>query len=457
MRFGAATLLLMTFLSSLLGSGELPPDFEIYGHAAGTVGGRGGDLYRVTDLGDGDGPGTIRDAVSRPNRYVVFEVSGDIVLRGDLKIAQPNLTIDGSTAPDGGVQFRGGYGLILMADELIVRHVRIRPGPHPARRRLERDCITIDRGTNIVIDHVSCSWATDEGISSWGRVWPIRNLTVQWSIIAEGLVCPPANRPHCLESGGGSYGGLLEGDLDRITLYRNLYAHNVSRNPLLLDGPLYDPPRYSPGPGILDVPRISNVQIVQNVIFHYLTAIDLSSESRRGILRADVVDNVLKWGPAWAESGRPMRPRFTTHPKVGVRSRPAGRRQHNGRLDLYLRGNVSPRRNPGQPECRVFQTGSNLPCDGEATPPADLARDQPLEPVFERVPAGSVLAEVLERAGATQPCRDAVDARIVRETETGTGLWIDDPEEVGGWPNLQLPCADPDGAGTSSTMAATSG
>jgi hypothetical protein len=261
------------------------PGFEIHGYASATVGGSRGTLVRVTSLDGGTGPGTLRDAVSRPNRRIEFAVAGDIVIHSDLVISQPNLTIDGSTAPRGGVQIRGGSRVVLAADELILRHVRIRPGPHP--QGYEADCVTVDRGTNVVIDHVSCSWATDEGISSWGRVAPVRNLTVQWSIISEGLLCPPVNRPKCLEDGMGYYGSLFEGDLDGLTLYRNLYAHNVNRNPLILDGPLRAPPRYEPPATVPDVVRTAHVQIIQNVIYHYLYGTQLSSQSRRGVLVAD--------------------------------------------------------------------------------------------------------------------------------------------------------------------------
>src|SRR4051794_39474860 len=75
------------------------------GAGACATGGRGGSVYRVTTL-NADGPGSLADAVSQPNRIVVFAVSGTIDLTrtkgkhsGAIRIAQPNITIEGQSAP----------------------------------------------------------------------------------------------------------------------------------------------------------------------------------------------------------------------------------------------------------------------------------------------------------------------------------------------------------------------
>lgn len=71
------------------------PGAEGFGRYA--VGGRHGSLYHVTNLND-SGAGSFRDAVSSPNRIIVFDVSGVINLQSAL-VMKSNLTILGQTAP----------------------------------------------------------------------------------------------------------------------------------------------------------------------------------------------------------------------------------------------------------------------------------------------------------------------------------------------------------------------
>src|SRR3954468_15843441 len=75
-------------------------------------GGRGGEVVHVTNL-DADGPGSLAEAVSGPDRIVVFDVSGIIDLArkekgGRIRVEQPNITIAGQTAPGEGICLRGG-------------------------------------------------------------------------------------------------------------------------------------------------------------------------------------------------------------------------------------------------------------------------------------------------------------------------------------------------------------
>src|ERR1044071_3762735 len=106
---------------------------EAQGAGAHAVGGRFGSVYRVTNL-NASGPGSLADAVSQPNRIVVFEVSGIIDLAankrgkgGRLDINQPNITIAGQTAPGEGICLKNGM-LAISASDVIVRYIRSRRG-----------------------------------------------------------------------------------------------------------------------------------------------------------------------------------------------------------------------------------------------------------------------------------------------------------------------------------------
>ncbi|MET9970930.1 hypothetical protein ABZZ80_34735 [Streptomyces sp. NPDC006356] len=177
------------------------------GFGARATGGRGGDVYHVTNLND-SGAGSLRDAVSRGPRIVVFDVGGYVTLKSPLHVAS-DITIAGQTAPGDGVATRGYQVSFSNSDNVVVRHIRFRHGLTPGQNR---DADGIDKGSNMIFDHVSTSWGRDETFS----VNSSTGITVQYSIIAEGLA------PH-------SCGGLVQSD--GVTLSHNLYIHNKTRNP----------------------------------------------------------------------------------------------------------------------------------------------------------------------------------------------------------------------------------
>ncbi|PAZ11716.1 pectate lyase [Streptomyces sp. SA15] len=177
------------------------------GFGAQATGGRGGEVYHVTNLND-SGPGSFRDAVSKGPRIVVFDVGGYITLASPLHVAS-DITIAGQTAPGDGVATRGYQVSFSNSDNVIVRYMRFRHGLTPNQNR---DAVGIDKGSNMIFDHVSTSWGRDETFS----INSSTDITVQYSIIAEGLA------PH-------SCGGLVQSD--GVTLGHNLYIHNKTRNP----------------------------------------------------------------------------------------------------------------------------------------------------------------------------------------------------------------------------------
>ncbi|KAL4908606.1 hypothetical protein BDW74DRAFT_188522 [Aspergillus multicolor] len=179
------------------------------GFGANAVGGRGGDVYVVTNLED-SGEGSLRDAVSETDRIVVFAVGGVINIE-DRIVVSKRVTILGQTAPGDGITVYGNGWSFSNADDAIVRYIRIRMGRGGDSGK---DGITIAEGSNMIFDHVSVSWGRDETFSISGTA---ENVTVQDSIIAQGL------ETH-------SCGGLMQTD-GGVSLFRNLYIDNKTRNP----------------------------------------------------------------------------------------------------------------------------------------------------------------------------------------------------------------------------------
>lgn len=188
------------------------PGAEGFGRFA--TGGRGGEIYHVTNLND-SGTGSLRDAVSKPGRIVVFDVSGVINLKSRLSF-KSNQTILGQTAPGEGVQLYGNGVSFSDANNLIVRYLRVRMGVNGDNGK---DAAGVASGHDMIFDHMSVLWGRDENfsVSSNDKGNGPSNVTIQNSIIGQGL------QPH-------SCGGLIQTD-NGVTLFRNLYIENATRNP----------------------------------------------------------------------------------------------------------------------------------------------------------------------------------------------------------------------------------
>jgi pectate lyase len=226
------------------------------GFGAQATGGRGGEVYHVTNLND-SGPGSLRDAVSTGPRIVVFDVGGYINLASPLGV-KSNITIAGQTAPGDGIATRGYQLSTSSATNVIIRHLRFRHGLTPNQNR---DGITINEGSNQIFDHVSVSWGRDENFSINNST----NITVQNSIIAEGL------DPH-------SCGGLVQSD--GVTIHRSLYAHNKTRNPKVK----------------------GRNQFTNNVVYNWGSDAYIEGDSA-GRSDANVVNNYFVKGPSTGSGG----------------------------------------------------------------------------------------------------------------------------------------------------------
>ena len=231
-----------------------------------TTGGRGGQVVHVTNLED-DGEGSLRDAISKPNRIVVFDVSGIINLKSVLVFSK-NLTVAGETAPGDGVSLYGNRVSFSGADNLICRYLRMRMGTQGTDGK---DAAGVANGNNMIFDHLSVGWGRDENFSINSTT--SRDITIQNSIIGQGL------QNH-------SCGGLIQTGLDHgITLFRNLYIDNKTRNP-----------------------KVKGLnQFVNNVLYNWGdgAAYNMSGDSQ-GESLTDIEDNYFIVGPIehnWKNDG----------------------------------------------------------------------------------------------------------------------------------------------------------
>jgi hypothetical protein len=186
------------------------------------TGGRDGGVYVVSNLND-SGTGSLRHAIDTApgsGRMIVFSVGGTIDLVNDINIDSPNITIAGQTAP-GGITLARRALKVSNTHDVILQHIAVRPGDfYTAPNVYEPDSIWVNGSNNVILDHVSASWSTDEVLSvTHGST----NVTVQWSLVTEAL----HDSNH--SKGNHGYGGIIHGG--ETTLHHNLYAHNRSRNP----------------------------------------------------------------------------------------------------------------------------------------------------------------------------------------------------------------------------------
>jgi pectate lyase len=199
------------------------------GFGAVATGGRGGDVVVVTTLeatGEGSLGAALDPDVCRP-RIVVFRVSG--VIEGDLDLACGDLTIAGQTAPGAGITIRGridGYDA-SPGGNLIIRHIRVRPGPAEPGTGHLHDAIQLSNNPRVILDHVSASWGTDEVIDLFEGSG---DITIQWSTVEESRIDGHPDGPH-------NKGLIIGPGVRRASVHHVLFAHHRDRCPAIASGP----------------------------------------------------------------------------------------------------------------------------------------------------------------------------------------------------------------------------
>ena len=327
------------------------------------TGGRGGEVYHVTNLND-SGTGSLRDAISKPNRIVVFDVSGVINIESRL-VFKNNLTIAGQTAPGEGIIVYGNGVSFSGASNIIVRHIRFRMGKQGDSGK---DCAGIANGHDMIFDHCSFSWGLDETFSinpSSGAT--IENITISNTIMGQGLLQHSA-------------GGLMQAD--NITLYRNLYCDNSTRNN-----------------------KVKGIQqYVNNIVYNWESGCYLMGGDSRGQSYVNVTNNL-----------------FINGPSGGGNAITSG----NADFHIYAEDNWQDRNRNG------VLDPYEIPRD-EYTGGPTFEEEPFAYPELETWKASELVEKLLPTVGATLPYRDRVDFYMVHQVKSfGTeGALISTEEQL---------------------------
>lgn len=376
-------------------------------------------VYHVTNLDD-SGTGSLRDAVSKEGRIIVFDVSGIIELQSRLDIKKNNLTILGQTAPGDGITI-AGYDVLLgnNVDNIIMRHLRVRPTD---LQNGEPDGLGGRWLSNIVVDHCSVSWGVDEMLTIYSGSLEdgkesenkapkaqSKNISVQNCISAESL------RMSSHFKGAHGYGGIIGGT--NATYHHNLFANHDSRNPRLDR-------------------NLKSTDMVNNVIYNWGNNSCYGGEpysynawerysAPEYASNVNIRNNYYKFGPSTKQSIRSKIFEATNSGDV----------LYNGQMaksNIYINGNYvfgnseATQNNTASENYVLNRDKLNLLTSPIAMGDYEITEQSAVE-AYEYV---------LQNVGATLPRRDSIDARVVSDVKNGTGRIINGIKEVGGFSGI---------------------
>ncbi|KKI93691.1 pectinesterase [Bacillus sp. SA1-12] len=350
------------------------PGAEGFGYAA--VGGRGGEVYHVTSY-ELKGPGTFHDALTTAGetpRTIVFDISGEITIPQIVLRDKSNITIAGQTASGDGVTIRGNNIRFIDCSDIIIRYVRFRLGV----QSFNDDTMYFEDCQNVIIDHSTFSWGTDEVLSIKSKDYEnpkSKNITVQWSIISEGLLTH-------------SMGGLIE--MNTISMHHNLYAHNNDRNPKTK----------------------GQIDFVNNIVYNWggFPYVAGGESGTKGY--GNVVGNYFIAGKNSAD------PEYAI-----VRG--------NENYSVYIDENFIDSNKNGILD--GTDTGTGII---EAERPSVVMPERFEYPPVHTQDPETAYNHVLDHAGASL-VRDAVDKRVINSVKNQTGVIIGNENDVGGFPLLE--------------------
>jgi pectate lyase len=349
------------------------------GPGAAATGGRGGRVIKVTTLA-ASGAGSLQAALSATGpRIVVFAVSG--VIRGHLSIDHGDLTVAGQTAPGGGITIGGQLVNGTTEDNIILRHLRIRPPDRPTSiPGNQYDGLQLWQQTRLIIDHCSISWGVDETVDFYES----NDVTLQWSTIEESI-----NNGGHPDGPNHNYGMIQGPDGYRIAVHHNLFAHHLNRSPAIANGP---------------------ADVRNNVVYNVRHAF-LHNNPASGPF--NIVGNYYRQGP-----NNTLFPFYfddeNAMPAADLRYWLA-----DNFIDDPGDNCVRVVDNPWTDDCHPTFASMNAPVSLRANAPFDFAAMVPNWTAVTTHPSSQIYDLVLEKAGAFP--RDAVTTRIVAEVKARTG------------------------------------
>ncbi len=373
------------------------------------TGGRGGRVIYVTTLEDNSSVGSLRYAINQSGpRIIMFKVGGTIQLKSRLSISKGDVTIAGQTAPGDGITIRD-YQVEVKANNVIIRFMRFRMGDETKQ---EADALGGRNYQDIIIDHCSMSWSTDECVSFYGN----ENFTMQWCLASESL------RISVHGKGKHGYGGIWGGE--KASFHHNLLAHHDSRNPRFCGS------RYT------NRPDDEIVDFRNNVLYNWGANTIYAAEGGT----YNLINNYYKAGPASSNKSRIIQP----YADDGKNQQPMG---IYGKFYIdgnYMTASTTVTNNNWQ--------GVNMHSSFSSRAPGVTLNDLKSDTEFTHAPITTHSAEkayekVVNYCGASFK-RDAVDIRIINDVTSGTATYmdggngsknglIDSQSAVGGWPVLQ--------------------
>lgn len=404
-------LFLITICVTVMVRAQLPAFPGAEGHGRYTTGGRGGKVYFVTNLTDVNSgnaatrEGSLRWCLNQSGpRTVVFRVAGTLWLTAPLSITKGDVTIAGQSAPGDGVCI-AGHPVSVSSDNVVIRFLRFRMGQERITSADGADVMGSRRFKNIIIDHCSFSWSTDECVS----LYEGENITLQWSIIAESLrLSKHSKGPH-------GYGGIWGGK--KASFHHNLMAHNDSRTP-----------RFGPGTAT----QGQEVVDMRNCVIYNWAGVGCYGAEAMNI---NIVNNYYKPGPATA-SGTNRSRIIAIDKKTGLPSTDSFYPINNKFGKFFIEGNVvdasTSTSSSDKTQCNNATSDNwtygvynqiNSAYSITASEKAALKVSTPFEAgEITTHTADVAFGKVLDYAGASLK-RDSHDARIVNETRTGTAAY----------------------------------